>query len=65
VALDRPNAEIGIQLSEHIIAVASPNAESSFVESQDSLHSPLGFIMTIGMVLIAVIAIGTLLFLIV
>jgi hypothetical protein len=65
VALDRPNAWIGIQLSEQTTAIASRSAESSFMENQDSLHSPLGFIMTMGMVLVAVLAIGTLLYVIV
>jgi hypothetical protein len=52
-------------LSEQIIAVASLSAESSFIENQDSLHSPLGFIMTMGMVLVAVAAIGVLIYVIV
>jgi hypothetical protein len=52
-------------LSEQIIAGPSLSAESSFIESQDSLHSPLGFIMTMGMVFIAVAAIGALIYVIV
>ena len=52
-------------MAEQTFAVAPSRAESSFIENQDSLHSPLGFIMTMGMVLVAVIAIATLLFVIV
>jgi hypothetical protein len=52
-------------LSEQIVAIAAPSAESSFVENQESLHSPLGVIMTMGMVLIAAAVVGALLYVII
>jgi hypothetical protein len=52
-------------LSEPIVAIASPSAESSFIENQDSLHSPLGFIMTLGMVAIAAAVVGALIYVVI
>ena len=59
-------------MTEEIVAAASPIAETSFIiaetsfiENQESLQSPLGLMVTTGMVVIALVIVGALVFVVI
>lgn len=52
-------------MTDDLAAIDSRSSESSFIDNQDSLHSPLGLIMTLAMVIIAIAAVGAVIFVII